>query len=85
MLYLVVSYPKVVKFPLDKYASNETIIQTQDAIKNIPQLTNQRTLDFTDYICSQTNRCGSAYRPTNKLEIIIHSIAHRVSEQNPLY
>lgn len=48
MHHHVVSYPRVINFVLDKYASKETIMQTQDAIKNLKQLPNQRSSDFAD-------------------------------------
>lgn len=67
MRYLVASYPKVVNFVLDKYSINETIIQTQDAIKKLHQLPNKRTSDSADYFRSRTNRFGSAYGLINHI------------------
>lgn len=62
MRHRSVSYPDVFNFLLDKYASNETIIQTQDAIKNLQQLPNQCASDFDDYIRSRNNAVALAVR-----------------------
>lgn len=48
MRYRVFSYPKVISFPLDKYASIKSIIQMEDTIENLQQLSKQSASDFTD-------------------------------------
>lgn len=85
MCHRIVSYPKAIKALLDKYASNESIIQTQDAIKNLKKWSNQRTPNFADLIRSRTNWCGSAYGQINQIEIFIHVIAHQIREQTTSY
>lgn len=80
-----VSYPKFVNFLLYKYASNETIMKIQDAIKNLQQLPNERASDFADYVLSRTKRCCSAYGPINQIEIFIHGIAHHIREHTTRY
>lgn len=85
MGHCVVSYPDVINFLLDKCSRNETIFQTQDGVKNLQNLSNQRASDFDDYIRSETKRCGSAYRPVNRIEIFTHGIAHQIHEQTTRY
>lgn len=85
ILHRVVSYPKVINVLLDKYTSNEKIIQTQDAIKNLRKLHSQRASDFGDYIRSRTKRCGSAYGPIKQIEIFIHGIGRKIREHTNRY
>lgn len=80
-----ISYLKVVNFVLYKYASNETIMKTQDAIKNLQKLPNQRASDSADYVRSRTNHCCIPYGPLNQIEIFIHVITHQIPEQTTSY
>lgn len=76
-----VSRPNILNVLVAEYASNETIIQTQDEIKNLQQLPIQRASDFAYYIRSRTSLCGSTYGPINQIDIFIKSIAHQIREQ----
>lgn len=60
MRHWIVSYPKFINFLLDKYASNETIIQTPNEINNLQKLQNRRASDFADFIRSRISCSGSA-------------------------
>lgn len=84
-MHRIVTYPKFINFLFDKYPSSEPIIQTQDVKKNLQQLPDQHTSNFADFIPSQTNRCGSAYRPIIQIEIFIHGIEHQIGEQTTFY
>lgn len=76
MRHHFVSYPKAI--------SNETIIQTQDVVKKLHQLPNKRASDFAYYIPSQTNRCDSAYRPINQIDIFTMASPTRSVSRPPI-
>lgn len=76
MCQRIVSYPRVVNFLLNKYASNDTTIYTKDAIKNLQKRPKQRAYDFADYTFSRTNHYGSAYVPIIKIKIFTGGITH---------
>lgn len=77
-----VSYPRVINFLLYKYARNETIMKTQNAINNLQQLRNQCASNFADYVRPRTHHCGSVNGPINQIDIS-STVSHTRSANRP--
>lgn len=70
-----ITYPKTINFLLTNYATNETIIQNVDTIKNMSPLPNQHASDFADYVRYRTNRCERVYQPIHQIEFFLSRVA----------
>ena len=74
------SYLKVINYLLQKYASNELILQTEDRISNMIQKQAQNPSVWIDYVTQLTSKCGFVYGKKASIEVFNHVLDSGMSE-----